>query len=251
MRRLSPSLMAVIAVAAISAPALAAHGGIHPTFRTEDVFFHCTGPTKAQNANHLLGSGPVPWNTSAPSQSYTQGAGCGVVDSVFYATDGGDSPYDAVFNGTFTGNLRSMTVKLHNLLLGQVRVGGTTTLGVRLFIDGEPLLSGEEWGAQADVVPVLSSTGLSEYLEFSITGLGSATEIRDSQGNVIGVETSGLATEDGVGTTVREISLVVTPFYTPYNNAFVWDATEIASGIGFNPPTLAAAKVAATPPGQR
>lgn len=37
--------------------------------------------------------------------------------------------------------------------------------------------------------------------------------------------------------------------YLEYQSAFVWDATEIASGIVFNPSTLADARVKAQLPG--
>jgi hypothetical protein len=251
MSTLRSSLTALAAVAALATPALAAHGGVHPSFRSESVYFHCTGPTKVQNVNHQLGSGAPSWNTTAPTQSYTQGAGCGTLDNFLYLEDS-ESIYDASFRGTFTGNLRNLTIRLHNLLLGRVRTADSTPLAIRLLIDGEHYISsapGQPYGSLVEVSPVPSSTGATELLEFSIAGLGSATEVKDSQGNVIDVKTTGLATEDGDGAAEHEIVLIVTPFYTPYNNAFVWDAAEIASGITFNPPTLAAAKLAATPPG--
>lgn len=244
------SLIPLAAVAALATPALAGHDGVHPSFRAESVFFHCTGPTKVHNVNHQLGSSSPTWSTTAPAQSYTQGAGCGTLDSFLFLEES-ESIYDASFKGTFTGNLRNLTVRLHNLVLGRVRTAETTPLAIRLLIDGEHYIAsapGLPYGSLVEVTPVPSSTGATELLEFSITGLGSATEVKDSQGNVIDIKTTGLATEDGDGSTEHEIVLIVTPFYTPYNNAFVWDAAEIASGITFNPPTLAAARLAATPP---
>lgn len=236
-------------VVVLAAPAFAVHGGIHPSFRTENVYFHCSGSTKLQNVNWQLGSGPATWDTNAPTQSFTQGAGCGSVDTFFYNPDS-ENLYDAVFKGTVTGNLRDLTVRLHNLVLGRVRSTTTTPLGVRLLVDGQPYLAGEAWGERVDVTPVPSSTGATELLEFSITDLGSATEIKDGQGNVVDVQTTGLATEDGDGTVPREIVLTITPFFTPYNNAFVWDATEIPSGIVINPSSPASARIRATLPDQ-
>jgi hypothetical protein len=119
---------------------------------------------------------------------------------------------------------------------------------VRLLIDGDAYHTGEAWGGRVDVTPVLSSTGLTELLEFSITNLGSVKEIKDQAGNVIDVETKGLAREDGDGVAEHEILITITPFDAIHNNAFVWDASELASGITFNPPTLAAARLQATPP---
>ncbi len=250
MSSLTRSFASLVALLALATPALAGHGGIHPTFRGENVFFHCTGPTKVQNVNHQLGSGAPGWNTTAPTQSYTQGAGCGTLDNFLYVEES-PSIYDASFGGTFTGNLRNLTVRLHNLVLGRARTAETTPLAIRLLIDGQHYIASagaQPYGSMVEVKPVPSSTGATELLEFSITGLGSATEIKDAQGNVTDVKTPGLASEDGAGTAQHEVLLIVTPFYTPYNNAFVWDATEIASGITFNPPTLAAARLAATLP---
>lgn len=249
MPKLARSLVSLTLVVITAAPALATHGGIHPTFRTEGVYFHCTGPTKVHAVNTALSPSVVPWNTTAPSQSYTQGAGCGTVDTFFFHPDP-TTPYDASFRGTFSGNLRNLTVRLHNLVLGRVRTGTVTQLGVRLQIDGQdylPLGTGRN-GSLVDVTPVPSSTGATELLEFSISDIGSAKEIKDGQGNVIDVQTTGPVTEDGDGSLEREVTLIVTPFFTPYNNAFVWDATEIASGMTFNPPTLAGTRVKATPP---
>lgn len=241
-----PVSIALVALTAV--PAAATHGGIHPTFRSENVYFHCTGPTKVHTVNWQLGSGPVPWNTTPPTQSYTAGAGCGGLDTFLYHTDT-DNIYDATFRGTFTGNLRNLTVRLHNLLIGRVRTIDATSLAVRLLIDGEHYLPlGIGYGSQVDVIPVPSSTGATELLEFSITDIGTVKEVKDPQGNVIDVLTTGVAKEDGDGATEHEVVLQVTPFYTPPSNAFVWDAAEIASGLTFNPPTLAGARVKATPP---
>jgi hypothetical protein len=248
MPKLARPFVSLALVVITGAPALATHGGIHPTFRTQNVYFHCTGPTKVHAINTTLAAGLVPWNTTAPAQSYTQGAGCGTLDSPFYHADP-TTPYDASFRGTFSGNLKNLTVRLHNLLLGRARTGDVTQLGVRLSIDGQDYLPlGMGHGTLVDVTPTPSSTGATELLEFSITDIGSAKEIKDAQGTVTDIQTTGPVTEDGDGSVEREITLIVTPFYSTNNNAFVWDAIEIASGMTFNPATLAGSRVKATPP---
>lgn len=205
MRRLLMLTAAIGLVTLSAAPAGATHGGIHPTFRTEQVYFHCNGPTKVYQVNWAaaLGSASsfVPWNTTAPSQSVQQGAGCGSLDSGHLST----AFWDPVFQGTFHGNLRDFTLKLHNLILSQARP--TTTLNVRIsvFVDDEPVISGQT----VTVTPTRSSTGASELVEISITNLGFARDVLDAEGNVIGVETGGLATEDGDGTLERTIRILV------------------------------------------
>lgn len=69
-------LGAVAILVALAAPASAV-----PTFRSETVYFHCTGSTKVSNANNAASdSTPTTWNTTAPAQSVQQGAGCGAID---------------------------------------------------------------------------------------------------------------------------------------------------------------------------
>ena len=229
----------IVLLAALAAgPAAATHGGIHPTFRKEPVYFHCAGPTKVSNVNNATADeAPAPWDTTPPAQSVTEGAGCGAIDIAVVRATGA---VDAFFQGTFTGNIRDLTVSLHHLLLGRVRSAPGYTVKVQwLQIDGVPLIE----NTALPVTPVLSSTGLSELVEFSITNIGSATEIKDAEGNVIDVKTTGLATEDGDGTTVHEVMLMIDTDPNETNSIWVWDTTEVPSGIVFNPDTLAGARL--------
>lgn len=245
-RRL-PAAIGILAVLAIARPAVATHGGVHPTFRQEDVFFHCNTPSKLQNVN-WFSSGPVRWDANAPTQSVQGGAGCGAVEPGAYRNDAPspNNPWDPVFEGTFTGNLRSMTVRLHNLVLSQARTAPTFTVRVRLLIDGQELLT--TTGRNAIVTPVKSSTAASELFEFSIRNLGIANEVLDAEGNVVDVETGGLAIEEGDGEIERTVTLIVDSLTATQASAWVWDTTEVPSGITFNPATLAAAKVTADLP---
>ncbi len=235
----------ILVVLAFAQPAVATHGGIHPTFRQENVYFHCNTPTKLQNVN-WFSSGTVRWDMNAPTQSVQGGAGCGALEPGAYRNDAPNSPWDPVFEGTFTGNLRSMTVRLHNLVLSQARTATTFTVRVRLLIDGQELLT--PTGRNAVVTPVASSTGASELFEFSIRNLGFADEVLDPEGNVVDVQTGGLATENGDGEIERAVTLVIDSFTATQASAWAWDTTEVPSGITFNPPTLAAAKVTADLP---
>jgi hypothetical protein len=139
-----------------------------------------------------------------------------------------------------------MTVSVHNLVLSRARTTGTFTVRVRLLIDGEELLTNA--GRNVTVTPVLSSTGASELFEFSITNLGFANEVLDSSGNVVDVKTGGHAKENGDGITERTVMLVIDSAVAEQASAWVWDTTEVPSGITFNPSTLAAAKIASDLP---
>jgi hypothetical protein len=218
---------------AMSTNAAATHGGAHPTFRNERVYFHCAGPSKVENANN---GAPSPWNTTAPAGSYQAGNGCGWLDPG--ATSGASA--DAGYSGTFTGNLKSLTIEAHNLLLSQVDANNIRRITVTLSVDGTELMAADTF---VDMSPELSSTGLTEKFLISITGLGCTKNVLDANGNVINVITDGLATEDADGTTVHQIRLTLDSSYTDRGGAWVQDATEIASGITFNPATLAPSRI--------
>ena len=153
-----------------------------------------------------------------------------------------------------------MTVRVHQLVTGNLRSGGTETL--RLFgdVDGQPLFppgAQPSHGRTVTVTPVKSADGAIETYEFTITNLGIAEDIYDENGNVVDTRTGGLVSEDGDGTNVHTIALGLgvhgTAFGQPtgYKVAtWVWDTTEVPGGITFNPATPAAATVAANMPVQ-
>lgn len=259
MRRRTIITSAILAMALFASPATA---NIQPTFRTENVYFTCPGPTKLHQANWIpkaAGQTTNPsWRTAEPSGSVQSGAGCGSADW------GGTSNelYSPVFQGTFTGNLQSMTVRIHQLLLGNARSGSTETL--RLFgdIDGVPIFPAgaqPNHGRTVTVTPVDANSGVTEVFEFTITNLGFAEDITDENGNVVGTRTGGAATENGDGAQERTITLGLGLHGTALSldpaapaghkaGFFVWDTTEVPSGITFNPATPAAATVAADLP---
>jgi hypothetical protein len=242
------ALLTAVTVVAAGGPAAATHGGSHPTFRTERVYFHCAGVNKVQNVA-IVTDGTPSWDTTAPTQSVQQGAGCGALDPGAARGTAQESIYDAAFRGKFTGNLRDLTVELHNLALSRLRPGQMFILRVRLSIDETPVFT-ETVGNFVNVVPEASSTGASEKFLFSIRGLGCAREITDADGNVVDVKTAGLATDDGNGDDEHELLLTIDSGIVgaptqnqTQNSIWVWDTTEVPSGITFNPETLAAGSV--------
>jgi hypothetical protein len=239
--RISIAISAVMIVA-LAMPAGATHptGTAHPTFRTENAFFLCTG--KVQNVS---ATGPTGWDTTAPSQSATAGAGCIATDPNLVAAAGTaqENLYDAVFSGFYTGNLRDLTVKLHSIVTSQVRSGGNVALRVRLAIDGEALFTTTTNALIANVTPVPGSNAAVQRLEFSITNLGFAKYLRDAAGNLTDVQTGGLGKEDGDGTMEHQIVVSVDTTGAGDQGLWAMGATEAPSGITFNPATLASAKI--------
>lgn len=255
------ALRALVPVLAllVAAPAGATHGGNHPTFRDETVYFHCTGQTKVYQVNWLSEVGAessfARWDTSAPSQSVTDGGGCGALDAGWVTND----LYDAAFIGNFTGNLREMTVSIHEFLLGNTRTSTTQKMRVYAEIDGVPLFpkgttEGAYTGRGFTVTPVVDNGGATHFVEFSITNIGYATDIFDAEGKLIDVETGGAALEDGNGTGEHTIKMFLGMEGFPGEDPplggdmWVWDTTEVPSGIVFNPQQLSGDTVAADLP---
>lgn len=240
-QRFAAAALVVGVMLTLAPAATASHGGVHPTFRSERTYFTC-GSTKVNNVNYLQGATPS-WNTTAPAQSYTQGAGCGHVDAAFYGTVD-STPYDLVYDGTFTGNIQSMTFELHNLLLSRARTAGTYDVGLRVSIDETHLFGdGTTQGTRITMTPTLSSTGLTEKMTFSIQKLGCVREIKDANGTVIDVKTDGFATESGDGQEEHSIRVTIDQWFLDRAAGWAWGASEIPGGITFNSATLASTKV--------
>ena len=245
-QRFTAAALAAGAVLVLAPAATATHGGVHPTFRSERTYFTC-GSTKVNNVNYQTGATPS-WNTTAPAQSYTQGAGCGHVDGALYGT-ADSTPYDVVYDGTFTGNIQSMTFELHNLLLSKGRTGSTYDIGLRVSIDGTHLFGdGTTQGTQLTMTPEQSATGLTEKITFSIQKIGCVREITDASGNVVDVQADGFATENGDGQEEHSIRVTIDQWYLNRAAGWVWGASEIPGGISFNSETLASKKVSPDDP---
>ncbi len=210
--RLVTFALGLLLAVAVMAPAGATHGGIHPTKRTERVYFKCVDGQKLQNIPRVNGAIPT-WNTTAPTQAFAQG-GCGQYENLL--TDGANprNPHDAVWEGTFTGNLDNLSVEVHNIFVGAARTGGPFSARVKVFVDDVLYLN----QGPVRLTPVPSSAGPSVKLAFSLT---------DFQ----------LMTEDGDGTQQRTITLVLGSF-TEIQSLWVWGSTDAPSGITFNPETL-------------
>lgn len=181
---------------------------------------------------HQLLQGPVPLSFDAPSESFTDGAGCGTYEEpLFQAIEPGNPFYDLTISGVVLGNIDELTVELHDIYVAQQRAGGEITLNVRVEVDGESLFGTEELTnvggdqtattprvIQVPITPEASETGISEALRFSIGDLYDQHEIDGKVG-------------DGSDAfhTVR-----VTLSVPPGVHALVWGASEIPSGIYIN-----------------
>jgi hypothetical protein len=217
------SLMAVSSASALHGPT---GEEFTPNDRLERVYYHCEGAAKLHNS---VQDGSIPWNTTAPTQSVTAGAGCGSLDNGLWGNNQ-VSVQDSHFGGSFAGNIDKMTVEAHNIYLGPGRQSSSFSVNVRLLIDGEPMLGAS--GKNVTVTPVRSSTGASEMIKFSIIGLNLMDEPND-------IEHEVLLTLAG-GAFVANAQLF--PVHDS-QSLWVYDTTEVPSGIVFNPLPAEAATI--------
>jgi hypothetical protein len=195
-------------VVALVVPAAAEHGGPHPTFRLEPTYFHCEGDVKLQNVAVVQGQIPS-WDATPPPGSVQEGHGCGFYDPLLTNT-GAPGNMDGIWEGTFTGNLRNLTVELHRLLPA-AGVTFPNRFNITVDVDGASRLANDN----VVMTPEVSSTGASQKLLFTLEGLG-------------------YASEDGDGEIERTIRLQVRSF-NETQSLWVFDTTEVPAGITFNP----------------
>lgn len=207
-----------VLILALVAPVAADHDGTTrkdaPTFRTERTYVKCTNGDKVQTVSMINGQWPR-WSTTPPPGSVQAGHGCGHYENTLTLTTGEPNFYDLVWTGTFTGNVERLTVEAHNIYAGSPRATRSFALAISLFVDGEKVYGST---AAQYIVPVTSSTGASEKIAFTLAGLSKL----------------GFGSEHGNGEVEREYTLVMSS-YNEYQSAWVWDTTEVPSGVIFNP----------------
>ena len=212
MRAFRRCVLAVGVLLALAVPAGAEP--LPPTLRTEQVFFHCGDGAKVQNASVAQGFVPT-WDTKLPAQSVQEGAGCGQYDNIL--SGGINNNADALWAGTFTGNLDSFNVQLHRM--GDT-VGATAPdlLSVTLTIDGVVRYEGDVTGNR-----VVNNMGVTHEVSF-------------------GFRNVNLKSEEGDGVTEHTVQLMVAS-YNETQSMWVYDTTEVPAGITFNPSKLAAGAI--------
>lgn len=182
---------------------------------------------------HQVLHGSVPLTDVAPDASFTAGAGCGTYEEPAFRGGGMENPfYDLSINGYGEfQNPGTVTVELHDIYASAGRATGELLLDVRLTVDGLSLFGYEEITLIDDsvtttptilripVTPVVSETGISEKLEFTVVGLYEAFP------ELFFVDGEG----DGYTDVVASISIV-----DDGGHVFVWGAQEIPANIRFN-----------------
>ena len=218
-------------------PSPASAGPLDPQFRSERVYFHCSAPTPSGNVNFLADGSLPSWNTTAPG-GVAEGNGCLTSDAngVLIVVEPQENPTDGVWRGTFTGNLKALTVHAHCFLcVGTARADGAATIGLRVAIDGEAITG--DGTVSHDVTAVEDNSGITQLYEFSVTDIGFVEPNTDTNGDGIG--------DNPFGSVQHTITLTLEGYSAATNTFGHWayDADEANSGITFNPATLAATKI--------
>ena len=232
MRRIALFVLTVGLLGALL-PAASAVAELPPDYRQERVYFTCSGTTKVHNVNRQGLNEPMAgWDTTAPTQSVSAGAGCGYLDPGFLADTGGENGGygDGAWSGTFTGNLRDLNVELHNIGPSLARAGACAyTMTPRLYVDGAALT--ETTDVEGIVTP--SSTGASDKVEFSIASIDIFE--RNADGTPV----------PGTGSVEHTVTLAIGSVYVDCGtmHAWVYDTTEVPAGIDFNPAQLTGARI--------
>lgn len=185
---------------------------------TVQTYFHASDPNKVSNLADQDGS-PLAlpsWDTNPPAGSVTGGNGAGYAAS---SPAGNAGQGRAVFVGTFEGELDVLDFDLHLLYHGLFQ---PDDIDVNIVIDDAVYAIASQFEVKDGPAPT-ASTPATFMQEFAVTGIRAALERR------------GLPT-DGTHT----IRVEVAPYFTDSGNwAYVYDTTEVPSGILFNPEVLA------------
>lgn len=218
---------AAAAVLLVAGPASAGHTPptepFVPEYVERQVYLHCNGATKVSNVHATVDGVRVSWDDKKPTASFQSGAGCGTLDTFAAGTANHNPLYDFPIAGTFTGNIDNLTIRFWAIDASGSRLDNEFTVDLHLVIDGADVLKRPTL-AYAPAVP--SSTGIARLYEVTVTDIGLDSEADHEAEHSIEL-TAYSKFVDGSGIT-----------------AWVYDASEIDSGLVFNDKTPATKKIA-------
>lgn len=204
---------AALAVTPATGQAVADTDDPAPDLRSEQVWFTCPGDSGISQLD-----GPATWSTEEPPE----GDGCSSVDTGYHASSAGDTNSDAVFRGAFTGNLDSLTVRLH---LGRPVEGDLVDITMGLTVDGAervPWPTGKTVVRTKDTPPGV--------VEVSVYGIGLLDEA------------------DKAANAPHDLALTLSLRGELATGAWRWGSADAPSGIVFHPPHAAETVIMASSP---
>lgn len=215
-RAILAAFVALVSLTMVTAPAVAENTTSDseqpaPELRKERVYFHCADDTmQYQNVAKRRGNMPS-WDTAPPVGTTEEGAGCRYLE-VNSATR------EAEWTGTFTGNLRHMTIITH-------RIPGAFE---QFYMNGRP--NGTWYEVTVD--GYTCSFGVPRFDQ----------ELEDPEMDRIELTLAGFPyvkyqSEPGEGETVRNIRVRMFNYPHPLigvGSEWLFDAADVDSGILFN-----------------
>jgi hypothetical protein len=211
--------LAVPATASTSDPCADEDGTI--TYSPEQVWFH-EGESKVGNLADRGDQAPAPFDTTEPTRSVQSGAGAGAFSNGGSVADLAPGAENSVqFAGQFEGCIDTLLVEMYAFEPTN-RTGTSASLaesphvfGGSLTIDGKTIALPGPIEAQT----IANPGGDASYrIRFAITDIRNRTDR-------LGLDPTGL----------HEIGLELTAWFVNTNNTvYVWDTTEVPSGMTFN-----------------
>lgn len=214
------------------------------------IYAHCDGTLDEAGAAKLHDpTAAIELTPGAPEVSFTAGGGCGTVDEpVFSAAGTGASPYQFSASGfAEAGNVDAVTVELHFLgpnlgyagqpvfLDMEIEVDATSLFGTRTSPDATGENPQTSAAAQRiEVVPVVSDSGASVMVAFTVTGLDELFDVLgpdDQQFRSISFSFGPPHTGECTTLPTNDTPRCVPSGFT----GWVMGASEVPSGVTFNP----------------
>lgn len=212
-----------------------------PNTPLTNVYFLCDGETKEGTFNALANGQYPGWSEDEPTGSIAGGEGCGQVDEGIFGGIRPQTPYEFTAVGYYTGNLDSLTFKMHNIFVGQRRHAGASNVDVRVLVDGTSVfgvasttnaagaVSSEPADRRVQLTPKpTGATGAAALYEATVTGIDLLTEGENVE---------------------HEVVFNVTT--TEPMNIWAWGNTEAPSGLTFNPAEPSAVTIPSVPKADR
>jgi len=193
-----------------------------PEYVETETFLHCNG-TKLGNASATLNGDRVAFDTTKPTASFTTGAGCGTLDTFLGGTANHNPIYDFPIRGTFTGNINNITIRFWAIELAGSRALNEWTVDLHVQIDGMDILA-RPTVAHAPITE--DATDPARLYEVTVTNVGLSSESDHTMEHEIEI-TAYSKFIDGSGI-----------------NMWVYDASEVDSGLVINDSTPAPVRFA-------
>lgn len=222
------------------------------------IYAHCDGTLDEGGAGKLHDpTAAIKLTPGAPEASFTEGAGCGTVDEPLFSASGtGASPYQFAASGIGeAGNVDSLTFELHFLGPNAGYAGEPLYIDLEAELDSTSLFGTETTpdatgqnptttttAQRIEVVPEVSDSGASVKVEFTITDVEQLFGVIGPDGQ----QFRSVSFSFGVPHTGQCGTLPTndTPRCVPSGfTGWVMGASEIPSGVTFNPTEPAAVTV--------